>query len=790
MSIEHLLEAGNQASARVRGLWITFILFGTYLAIAIGGTTHEQLLLESPVGLPFLDIGLPLVNFYRVAPILFLILHFYLLIQLYLLAHTLRDLNEAIDNEISTHQERNQVRTRADKFLVTQLLIGRHRDWLLRRFIVLAAWLTMVAAPILILLAFQIRFLPYHDVEITWLHRIVLYVDLILIWLLWPVISHPSGRLGGTVTALAVRMVNLLKALLHKTSARRATRKDRSFPDQERVSATSHASIAKTFRAIIANFGRVAVLLGFTSVIVGFSLLVATIPGEATETWILRRSWLVGPSDDTPTQSSALESGNTLAPTSGKLELDPQTGTLSNLSLGLELDRWLSKVPRVPPVLGEPASMWWPTAMLFEGPANTVTSTAESLFSRNLILIDADLVRLGEAALGDTDRTLNFRGRDLRYAQFDLADMRKADLTGAKAAGASFKATKLVAARLDGAELQGTVFNKAQLDGASLERAQLQGALLEEAQLQGASLVLTQLQGATLVQAHLQGASLEQAQLQGATLDQAQLQGASIEQTQLQGASLEEAQLQGASLELAKLHGASLKGVQLQGASLQQASLRGASLVGAELQGALLFGADLRGASLDETRLDAAWVGWARLKGASFAQANLLMAEKLIEKLELAFVAGATATDPYADTDPDERTRKAQADVNAWLAAIPEGQMREEARVRLSALLDSHKYTTNEYQTYWKKFIEKRADSWTTRSESDLAKYLGKLGCSKQEAPHLARGLLERISSEARSNPRIYHKPLAVALLKPDCLGAKVLTEDEIARLEEIAAGN
>ena len=35
--VEQLLQTSNESSARVRNLWIAFLLFGTYLAIAIGG---------------------------------------------------------------------------------------------------------------------------------------------------------------------------------------------------------------------------------------------------------------------------------------------------------------------------------------------------------------------------------------------------------------------------------------------------------------------------------------------------------------------------------------------------------------------------------------------------------------------------------------------------------------------------------------------------------------------------------------------------------------------------------
>jgi hypothetical protein len=60
--------------------------------------------------------------------------------------------------------------------------------WLLR----VIAWSTLAVAPILLLLLFQLQFLPFHLSWITWTHRLALVADLILIWWLWRKIL--SGR--------------------------------------------------------------------------------------------------------------------------------------------------------------------------------------------------------------------------------------------------------------------------------------------------------------------------------------------------------------------------------------------------------------------------------------------------------------------------------------------------------------------------------------------------------------------------------------------------------------------
>src|SRR5262249_59831073 len=43
------------------------------------------------------------------------------------------------------------------------------------------SWLTIVAMPAVLLLCVQLVFLPYHDVAITWMHRLTLMADIALL---------------------------------------------------------------------------------------------------------------------------------------------------------------------------------------------------------------------------------------------------------------------------------------------------------------------------------------------------------------------------------------------------------------------------------------------------------------------------------------------------------------------------------------------------------------------------------------------------------------------------------
>jgi uncharacterized protein YjbI with pentapeptide repeats len=190
--------------------------------------------------------------------------------------------------------------------------------------------------------------------------------------------------------------------------------------------------------------------------------------------------------------------------------------------------------------------------LLVAGSVDFVTGKPTSLWSNVLVLPN---FAIGDHAI--SSEAVSLRGRSLEGAVFVDAQLRKADFTGAQLAGADVSRADLHEAKF-GCAFSGELRSCTQLQGAFFAGAQLQGALLDRAWLQGTSFYNAQLQGASLNGAQLQGASLRGTKLQGASLNGAELEGALFKDTQLQGASLNEAQLQGARLDEVQLHGASL----------------------------------------------------------------------------------------------------------------------------------------------------------------------------------------------------------------------------------------
>jgi hypothetical protein len=119
-----LQKALNEAAGKASVLWTTFITFQLYLAIAFGSVTHRDHFLENSIKLPLLNIDLPLVGFFLVAPAVLVILHFYVFLQLLGLATTAKDYSALLAIDVPDVSDRQYVRRRLDVFPILRFLAG------------------------------------------------------------------------------------------------------------------------------------------------------------------------------------------------------------------------------------------------------------------------------------------------------------------------------------------------------------------------------------------------------------------------------------------------------------------------------------------------------------------------------------------------------------------------------------------------------------------------------------------------------------------------------------------
>ncbi|SDR31471.1 Uncharacterized protein YjbI, contains pentapeptide repeats [Rhizobiales bacterium GAS113] len=493
--LEAIKKPVDDAAAVGGGLWLSYLFVLFYLAVAAGAVTHADLFFENPVKLPFLNIELPLLAFFFLAPILFVIVHAYTLLHLVMLAEKAKRFHRALnDPERKVIAEtREDLQWQLPSNIFIQFLAGPEdlREKGFGRALRAIAWITLVIAPVLLLLMMQIQFLPYHSRFVTWTLRVALGLDLVLIWWLWGRILSGREVDGG-----------------------------------RRLAAWAWPPLGLALS--------VAVLL--------FSVTVVTFPGEWQEEL---PSWRILPAMD--------EWGNPATETDASDNPRKAFRDWVVNARRVSLHDWLFNAKPDPVTrrrLPFSSTLVLTDLNVYEG---LKIDDPEKVKGRDFVFSargrDLKGAIFDLASLPKVD----FEGAKLQGASLERAQLQGASFAYAELQGASLFGARLQGASLDNTQLQGALLDSARLQGASLFLARLPGASLDDAQLQGAFLVSTQLQGASLFGARLQGASLDSARLQGASLFGAQLQGVSLADAQLQGASLSGADLHAADFSTAFL---------------------------------------------------------------------------------------------------------------------------------------------------------------------------------------------------------------------------------------------
>ncbi len=493
INLEPFGTAVNEAAARVRGLWLGYIALLAYLFIAVGAVTHRDLLLENPVKLPVLNVELPLIGFFTVAPIFFLINHFFLLLQLKELGRRIREFNDEIDTTKLSDKARQRQRRTLDTFVIVQLLgvAKAEHEQLTSKLLNAIALITLVIAPTILLLTFQLQFLPYQNELVTWMHRIALGIDLALLWIFWPSINN------GEWSPMWCTWVPLID------------------------------NRSSWWRKWVSLRGTVV------SIVVIFACAIATFPGEFMDGGIEYAD-----EEDTIVKDWRNPSDSNFSWLKGQLFGELSTGWLSS-----DINERVNKRERLIP--------FYRGIDLADDKTLIDLDKFDKIIKRNRD--NKDNLELWNTTRTLSLRNRSLRGAmldrtDLRNVDFFQARLQGASLNGADLQGASLDKAYLQGASFDGAKLQGASIKGVELQGVSLDYANLRGAELFGAKLQGASFNGANLQGASFNDAKLQGASFNGAKLQGASFNDAKLQGASLNSAYLQGASLNNAKLHGASL--------------------------------------------------------------------------------------------------------------------------------------------------------------------------------------------------------------------------------------------------
>lgn len=432
--VAELRKAVDEAAAQVRGLTSLFLLVGLYIAILAGTTTHRMLLTGAPIQMPILNVGVSITWAYALAPVLYVIMHFWLMLQLLALARRIEAFDAAVER--LPEVQRSRQRGLLGVFPFVEWRAGRRHsrtEWWLGGIV---NWVIYAGLPVTLLLWVQLRFLPYQHGTITPLHVALVAIDMTMLWAIWPVLNGPSrlpsARIaGGIGTALAFGATLFL------------------WLDQHRDNRWSHLSVSNQILMgqspapqIFAQFRSKAELgqeeeaetAAFLDKEMAQPLVLA---GRGLREASLRESRLLG------ANLRGAELGG-----ADLFGVDLQGADLENAIL---------------------AEVFLREARL--GGAN--------LTGANLLGADLSYAELQGASLDGALLTgVNLEGASLQGADLSQARLRGADLRGARLQGADLRHAELEGADLSGAQLRGATLRFAKLwhtdlDGADLSLADL-----------------------------------------------------------------------------------------------------------------------------------------------------------------------------------------------------------------------------------------------------------------------------------------------------------------------------
>jgi len=454
-----LRDAVVDAAGVGTGLWFSYLFVLFYLLVSVGGVTHGMLLFEEPVKLPILAVDLPLGAFFVVGPALFIVVHAYVLLHFVLLAGKVGSFHSELVDQIEDDDTRTRLRRQLPSNIFAQFLAGPRevREGVVGFLLRLIAFVSLIVAPVMLLVLFLAQFLPYQDEVITWWHRVALVVDLALLWFLWP--SIVSGQMS-TIGWVDLRRPKIM---------------------------------------VLAIASIVPVL---------FVVLVAVFPGEWLDEKLPRvafmsigtdnsgRRWVslhellfAGPVDEITRRPTSLWSNRLVLP-GLDLRDNPK----------FDSDAKIASLPHTVVLRGRRLN-----GAVFSGAnlqkADLAGAQLQGAWLRG--------VSLAEATLHNT----RLDGADLTLANLQSSDLKNTSLVGASLFGANLQGANIADANFTAAMLLG-----ANLQFASIERSRFQGAKMESARLEGARIRGTDLSAVSLMSAVLHGASISGGTLRGVDL--------------------------------------------------------------------------------------------------------------------------------------------------------------------------------------------------------------------------------------------------------------------------------
>lgn len=380
-----LLKSVNESSKAVRPLFVGFLAVMAYVVVIVAGIQDVDFLVGLGAKLPIIDTQVPFKAFFAFTPVLLVVYHFQILIQLSILGRTAARFRRRIDR---VEKDKSRLALETDSFMLSYFVAGPEKG-AFNSLLVIPLIITLIVAPPFLLGYLQAAFLPYQSEPVTWWHRFWLLIDLSLIIYLVPRTFDGTPEFSGVMPAAA------------KLRCRRKYR------------------------------GMVRLLISLLVVpLVGFSFFSALIPGEHLE------NFLVGKSNATLNQAIELPLTRLLFFPLGSEQKRKSAENCLDRSEFRFFHRNIDVCRRV--IVKHFAKPDKHGDLMSYDPSALPAVEGVTLVSRNLRFANFFSSRLPLANLSESDlRGASFVDADLRFTSFSGANLKDAKFSGALLIGAT-----------------------------------------------------------------------------------------------------------------------------------------------------------------------------------------------------------------------------------------------------------------------------------------------------------------------------------------------------------------
>ncbi|MEQ1714534.1 MAG: pentapeptide repeat-containing protein [Hyphomicrobium sp.] len=176
-----LLEAVNAGSSHSQAFTYYFLTLMGFYFVSIVPMSHSDLIGNTFISLPNGVAKISTTTFFTFSPIFLVFSHLIVLMTHYDLSRRLKEFDKAVSELEPGAGRTHPLRLEMNSYFYAQSMAGATANPVFDMFLRGVVWAVLILLPIGLLCAFQIKFLPYHDASITWLHRGLFLIDVFVV---------------------------------------------------------------------------------------------------------------------------------------------------------------------------------------------------------------------------------------------------------------------------------------------------------------------------------------------------------------------------------------------------------------------------------------------------------------------------------------------------------------------------------------------------------------------------------------------------------------------------------